>query len=269
MIGALRSNWPNYLAEAAGLMAFMIGAGAFTTLFEYPGSPVRQAIDSKLLRHLALGLLMGFVTAGIVYSPWAQKSGGHINPAVTWAFYRQSKIDGWDAVFYTVFQFGGAMLAPALLLWAIGAPFAHPEVKFATTQPGPSGAGVAFLAEFAISFLLMLALLLALNSERWEKKAGLFAALLIALYIGLESPLSGMSLNPARSFGSALTAGQWNGLWLYFVAPMLSMLLAVEVFRWMRRNGWVSRGEEQATAIARPLVSDFKDGPHYPVKQPA
>ncbi len=80
MVGALKKNWPNYLAEAAGLMAFMIGAGALSTLFEYPGSPVRQAIDSKLLRNLALGLLMGFVTAGIVYSPWAQKSGVTAQP---------------------------------------------------------------------------------------------------------------------------------------------------------------------------------------------
>ncbi len=269
MIGALKGNWPSYLAEAAGLMAFMIGAGAFTTFFEYPGSPVRQAIDSGLLRHLGLGAVMGLVTAGIIYSPWGRKSGAHINPAVTWAFYRQGKINECDAVFYTVFQFLGAIAAPVLLLWVIGAPFAHPEVKFATTQPGPSGAGVALVAEFVISFLLMLALLLALNSERWEKKAGLSAALLIALYIGFESPLSGMSMNPARSFGSALVAGQWKGIWLYFVAPTLSMLLAVEVFRWMRRNGWVSSGEEQGTVIARPLVSDFKDGPHYPVKQPA
>ncbi|MEJ7638542.1 MAG: aquaporin [Singulisphaera sp.] len=125
----------------------------------------------------------------IVYSPWGQRSGAHINPAVTWSFYRLGKIDAWDAVFYTTFQFLGAMLAPVLLLWAIGEPFVHEKVKFATTQPGPAGAMVAFLAEFVISFMLMLVLLLAINSERWEKAAGAFAAALIALYIAFESPL--------------------------------------------------------------------------------
>ncbi len=76
--------------------------------------------------------------------------------------------------------------------------------------------------------MLMLVLLLAINSERWEKAAGAFAAALIALYIAFESPLWGMSLNPARSFGSALTAGQWTGMWAYFLAPVASMLLATE-----------------------------------------
>jgi aquaporin Z len=80
MLRTFKDHWPNYLAEAAGLMAFMLGAGAFTTLFEYPGSPVREAISSDLVRHTCLGIVMGCVTAAIIYSPWGQKSGAHINP---------------------------------------------------------------------------------------------------------------------------------------------------------------------------------------------
>lgn len=268
MLSALKHHWPEYLAESAGLMAFMVGAGAFTTLFEYPGSPVHQAIPSELLRHCGLGLLMGAVTAGILYSPWGQRSGAHINPAVTWSFHRLGKITTPDALFYTLFQFIGGVLAPLLLLWLIGEPFAHPDVRYATTRPGPLGAWVAFLAEFAISYALMLVLLLAINSERWAKKAGLAAASLIALYIAFESPLSGMSLNPARSFGSALTAGQWDGIWLYFAAPMLSMPLAAETFRWMRHSGCVSGTEGQDAAGAHSFMSGVKEGPHYPVETP-
>lgn len=265
---ALKQHWPDYLKEAFGLFAFMVGAGAFTTLFEYPGSPVRQAIASDLLRHIALGLVMGCVTAAIIYSPWGQKSGAHINPAVTWSFYRLGKIGGWDAVFYTVFQFLGAVVAPVVLLLALGEPFTHEKVKYATTQPGPPGALVAFAAEFVISFVLMLVLLVAINSARWEKKAGAFAAALIALYIAFESPLSGMSLNPARSFGSALTAGQWKGMWLYFVAPMASMLLAAEVYLRMRRRGWIDRAEVNEGGKPRCLICDYKEGPDYPVEEP-
>lgn len=268
-VQALRRHWPDYLKETAGLMIFMIGAGAFTTLFEYPGSPVRMAMPSDLARRAALGGVMGLVTAGIIYSPWGQRSGAHINPAVTWSFYRLGKIDRWDAVFYTAFQFLGGLLAPALLLWALGEPFAHEKVKYATTQPGPEGSATAFVAEFVISLILMLVLLLATNSERWEKAAGAFAAALVAIYIATESPLSGMSLNPARSFGSALTAGQWSGIWLYFVAPVAAMLLASEAYLWARRSNLVGRPAEPNGRSRRCLICDFKEGPRYPVEDGA
>ena len=265
---AMRRHWPDYLKEAFGLFAFMVGAGAFTTLFMHPGSPVHGVIPSELARHVALGLVMGCVTAAIIYSPWGQRTGAHINPAVTWSFYRLGRIGRWDAVFYTLFQFLGALVAPVLLLLAIGEPFTHEKVKFATTQPGPAGALAAFAAEFSISFLLMLALLVAINSKRWEKKAGAIAAGLIALYIALESPLSGMSLNPARSFGSAVTAGQWTGMWLYFAAPLASMLLAAEAYLWLRRHGWIVSAEAVGGPDGFRLVRDHKEGPRYPVDEP-
>ena len=88
----------------------------------------------------------------------------------------------------------------------------------------------AFAAEFAITFVLMLVLLVAVNSERLEKRAGLFAGALIALYLAFETPLSGMSLNPARTFGSALAARHWADLWLYFAAPVAAALLAAELY---------------------------------------
>ncbi len=255
MLTAFRNHWPDYLMEAAGLMAFMLGAGIFATLFLYPGSAVQQALPSDLMRHVGLGVCMGIVTFGIV-SAIGMKSGAHINPAVTWSFYRQGKIGGWDAIFYTLFQFIGAIIAPVLLLTAIGDPFTHEKVKYATSQPGEGiPVLVAFAAEFAISFILMLAVLIALNSRRLEKLAPAIIALLIALYIAFESPLSGMSLNPARSLGSALTAGQYKGLWLYFVAPVLAMLLATEVYQLMR-----ARGQRLVTA-------DYKPGPNYPVER--
>jgi aquaporin Z len=251
MLSALRSHWPEYLMEAAGLMAFMLGAGAFTTLFMYPGSPVQQALPSDLVRHIGLGACMGVVTFAIV-SAIGMKSGAHINPAVTWSFYRQGKIGGWDATFYTLFQFIGAIVAPILLLAVIGEPFAHEKVKFATSQP-KFGNAIAFAAEFVISFILMLVVLIGLNNKRLEKLVPVMIATLIAVYIAFESPLSGMSLNPARSFGSAFTADDYKGLWVYFVAPVLAMLLATEVYRMMRARGH------------RLVTADYQPGPDYPV----
>lgn len=256
MLDALKIHWRDYLLEAAGLMVFMLGAGLFTTLFMYPGSPVATAIPSDLLKRVGLGLCMGLVTLGIA-STIGDRTGAHINPAVTWAFWRQGKIGGADAVWYTLAQFAGAIVAPVLLLAAIGDPFAHEKVDYATSRPGPGGDLVAFAAEFAISFVLMLAVLVALNSKRLSKRVPGIVAALIAVYIAVESPLSGMSMNPARSFGSALTANQWDGIWIYFAAPMLATLLAVEVYDRMR-------------AARRKLVTaDFKPSPHYPVTQGA
>lgn len=229
-------NWPHYLAEAAGLGFFMTCASLFTTLLQYPRSPLAVWIKEPELKLVALGILMGIVIAIIVYSPWGQKSGAHINPAVTLAFWRLGKISSWDAVFYTIFQFAGGALAIQIVGMLIGAPFRHPSVAHVVTIPGASGTARAFIAEFVISFILMLILLLATNSKKLEKLAGVFAGVLIALYLMLETPYSGMSLNPARTFASAFAARDWTGLWIYFAAAPLAMLLASQTFLRLCRN---------------------------------
>ena len=98
------------------------------------------------------------------------------------------------------------------------------------TVPGSTGVGVAFAAEVAISFVLMFAILLCSNTPRVAPFTGLVAGLLVALYITLEGPLSGMSMNPARTFASAVLSGRWTGIWVYFTAPLLGMLAASDVY---------------------------------------
>ncbi|HEX4232248.1 MAG TPA: aquaporin [Bryobacteraceae bacterium] len=88
---------------------------------------------------------------------------------------------------------------------------------------------IAFVAELAISFILMSAILFASNHEVLAPYTHYFAAILVAVYIAFESPLSGMSTNPARTFGPALYASYWHALWIYFIAPPLGMLAAAEV----------------------------------------
>lgn len=252
VLDSLKRHWSAYLFEAVGLMMFMLGAGLSTTLFEHPDSPVRQAIGSGLLRHVLTGACMAAVTAAILVPHWATRSGGHINPALTWSFWSLGRIGGWDALFYTAAQFIGAVIAPVLLVLLLGDAFAHPDVKHATSMPGPLGPWAAWLGEFAITFLLMLTVLLCLGSKRLERWAGLAAAVLIGLYIAFESPLSGMSMNPARTFGSALIAGRWDGIWIYFTAPPLAALAAAALFSRFGRN----------------LMADAQDGPHHPVHDP-
>ena len=92
MLDALKQHWPEYLMEAAGLGIFMIAAGVGATLLEYPASPVRQAIGDLLVRRILMGLAMGLTAIGIIYSPWGQQSGAHINPSVTAIFFRLGKV---------------------------------------------------------------------------------------------------------------------------------------------------------------------------------
>jgi aquaporin Z len=112
----------------------------------------------------------------------------------------------------------------------LGSLVADPAVDYAVTRPGAAGVAAAFVAELAISFVTMLTVLVVSNHPRLARRTPFFVGALVAAWITCEAPLSGMSMNPARSFGSAAGAGRYAALWLYFTAPLLGMLLAAEVF---------------------------------------
>ncbi len=217
--------------EAAGLGTFMVSACVFATLLGNPESLGPRAVPDPMLRQVLMGLAMGLTAIGIIYSPWGKRSGAHLNPSVTLTFLRLGKVKAWDALFYITAQFagglGGVLLAAAIL----GPPLASPAVNYAATVPGPWGVAIAFLGEAAISFGLMTVVLAVSNRRPGVARCtGLCAGLLVALYITFEAPVSGMSMNPARTFGSALPSGTWTALWIYFTAPLLGMLAAAECY---------------------------------------
>jgi len=230
MIAALRRHWPEYLMEAAGLGLFMISAGTFGVLLEFPGSPIHHAIASPVVRRVLMGLAMGGTAAAIVYSPWGKRSGAHLNPAVTLTFLRLGKIEPADALWYVGFQLLGGIAGMAVAVSLLTSRLASPSVNFVVTVPGPWGLPAAFLAETAISFLLMLAVLYASNERRLNRFTGIIAGALVALYISVEAPVSGMSMNPARTLASAWSADLWTGFWIYLTAPPLAMLAAAQAY---------------------------------------
>lgn len=221
--------------EAWGLGTFMVSACVFGAVYEFPGSAVRQAIDSDLLRRMLMGISMGLTAIAIIYSPWGKQSGAHINPSVTLTFVRLGKIKALDALAYVLAQFAGAALGVWLVARSLGRGLSDPAVRYVVTLPGEHGWIVAMLAEFSIAFGMMSAVLYFSNHHRLDRYTGLFAGTLVAIYITLEAPFSGMSMNAARSFGSALSADIWNGFWIYVTAPPLGMLAAAELYLW--RNG--------------------------------
>jgi aquaporin Z len=228
MLDALRRHYPEYLMEAAGLGLFMISAALFGTLLEHPDSPAHAAIPDPLLRRILMGLAMGGTAIALIYSPWGKQSGAHLNPAVTLTFLRLGKIEAADAFFYVLAQFAGGLTGLLLAAAALGSLLAHMNVHYVATVPGPAGSGPAFLVEVLISFILMTTVLWCSNQARLARATGLIAGCLVAGYVVLAGPISGFSMNPARTLASALPAHLWTTLWIYFTAPPLGMLLAAE-----------------------------------------
>jgi len=267
MTRALRQHWPEYLIEAACLGIFMISAGVFAALLEYPNSPIRQAIPSDFARHALNGLAMGLTAIGIIYSPWGARSGAHMNPAVTWAFFRVGKVKLWDAVFYPIFQVLGGLAGVLLVRSALGGIFTEPPVNYVVTVPGRAGVVIAFVAELAIACGMMLMVLLATNTSNLARFTGLFGGTLVFLYITFEAPLSGMSINPARTLASALPSGIWTSAWIYFVAPIGGMLFAVEMYRFLKRNSPVACAKWNHDSHQRCIFCEHPGVPRpgYPV----
>jgi aquaporin Z len=230
MMHALRQHWPEYLIEAWALGMFMVSAALFTALLEYPGSPVHRRVSNAHARRALIGLAMGLTAIALIYSPWGQRSGAHMNPATTLTFLHLGKVKPWDAAFYITAQFIGGVCGVLFSKLLLGAVIAHPSVRYVATVPGPAGVGVAFVAEAAIASGMMLMVLFATNAPGLARFTGLFASALVFLYITFEAPLSGMSINPARTAASALPSGIWTGGWVYFTAPVLGMLLAAQLY---------------------------------------
>jgi aquaporin Z len=226
---ALTSHWPEYLIEAAGLALFMFSACLFGTLLGHPGSPVGAAIGRPLAMRALMGVAMGSTALALVLSPWGKRSGAHFNPALTFTFYRLGKIHGWDAGFYVLAQFAGGLLGVGLAGALLHGALAHPAVRYVVTI-GMYGRAAAFVAEVAISCVLMTAVLVFSNMPALNRFTAIAVACLVALYITFEAPLSGMSMNPARTLASAVPARVFADLWIYFLAPPLGMLAAAELY---------------------------------------
>ncbi len=214
------------LLGTAFMMAFGIGA---VVLLWAPGSPVPR-IDSLRLRLFATGLL--FATGGtlVVYSPLGRVSGGHLNPAVTFGFWRLRRIAAPDALVYVIAQVLGAILGVLVVARLSGA--LGVSVELGATRPG-SGVtiGSAIACEAAITGLLMFLILTCLNTPRFAPYTGIAAGSLVVMLVTIEAPITGTSLNPARSFAPALLTGRLDVVGLYLVAPPLGAWIAARLWR--------------------------------------
>ncbi|MFN7117588.1 MAG: MIP/aquaporin family protein [Saprospiraceae bacterium] len=232
---ALQKNWRIYLIEAWALGMFMVSAALFTIVVEHPELLVRRSIESPLLRRFLIGIAMGLTAIALIYSNWGKRSGAHMNPAVTLTNLQLNRIRPYDALWYILAQFIGGTLAILFIKWLAFPYISIPDVNYAVTIPGKAGIWAALGMECFISFGLFLMVLYLSNHKKLAPYTGFFVGGLLVLYITLEAPFSGMSMNPARTFASAYPANIWTGWWLYFIGPIAAMNLAGFLYRrWYR-----------------------------------
>src|SRR5262249_58512362 len=212
------------------LGSFMIAAGLVATALGSQASALSNVVVDPMLRNVISGAAMGLTAILLIHSPWGKRSGAHMNPAVTLTFLRLGKTNGWDALFYIVAQIVGGTIGVLLVAVLLGHAFTDAPVSYAATMPGAGGPAVAFAAELAISAVLMFVILSLSGTQRFARLTGFAAGMLVALYISFEAPLSGMSMNPARTFASAAPAMRWDHYWIYVFAPLMGMLGAAQLF---------------------------------------
>lgn len=227
---AFAADWRLYIYEGLELAIFMLSACVFTVVLFYPGYAAVQHIPSPALRRSLMGVAMGMTAVLIIHSPMGKRSGAHFNPAITLTYLRLRKIAWWDAVFYVVFQFSGGVFGVWVSALVLGKQLADPGVEFAVTVPGKYGVSGAFAAELFMAALLMAVVLWTSNRPRIAPYTSYCVGMLIGLYILFFAPVSGFSINPARTVGSAVFAHVWTAGWVYFTAPLLGMLASAELY---------------------------------------
>jgi aquaporin Z len=243
----------------------MIAACAATVVLFGASSPAVYALPSAALRRAMMGLAMGATAVMIIHSPMGKRSGAHFNPAITLTYLRLEKIAPWDAAGYILGQFAGGLFGVGVSALLLRKSLAQPSVDYAVTVPGIGGTAGAFAAEWFMATLLMAVVLWSSNDRRWAKYTSYLVGGLIVNYIFFFGPVSGFSINPARTVGSAAFAHLWTALWIYFVAPPLGMLGAAEVY--LRRYG-VERvfcaKLHPAASVLCPFNCGVAEHPHEP-----
>lgn len=219
-----------YAMDGALLGLFMISACVNVVILEHPASSVHAGIPSALVRRILVGVAMGLTAALLIYSPWGKRSGAFMNPAMVLCFLRLGKLSRLDAVGYITAQLIGSAGGVLFAAWLLPGWVSNPAVNYVVTTPS-GGVESAFLTEFYLAFVLVSVVMTVNRSPRFARHSGVCAAVLVALFISVAAPISGMSINPARTFGSAVWAQNWTGFWIYLSAPPLGMLAGTELQR--------------------------------------
>lgn len=211
--------------------------GTFFLVLIGPGAVMVNAFSGGAVGQTGIALAFAFVVTAMIFA-LGHLSGAHINPAVTLAFWSVRRFPRAEVVPYIAAQCAGAAVASIALVAVLGR-----AGQLGATLP-VIGRAKAFGLEWLLSFALMLVIMGVATDKRVPDG---FAALAVGLTVGfcalMGGPLTGASMNPARSFGPALVGGLWTAHWLYWMAPITGMLAAARVYEYLRHGGPPGAGE--------------------------
>lgn len=214
--------------------------GTFALVFAGTGAIVVDEASGGAITHVGIALTFGLVVMAMIYAI-GDVSGCHLNPAVTLGFRAARRLEGRMVAPYILAQCGGAVLASIVLRLMFPA-----SVTLGATEPS-GGAVQAFVMEFLLTLMLMFVIL---SVSAGAKEKGMLAGVAIGAVIALEAmfagPISGASMNPARSLAPAILSMRLEHLWLYLVAPTLGAVASVAVCRCVQPPGCCSRTAEGA-----------------------
>jgi MIP family channel proteins len=212
---------PRLAAEAIGVFALVfLGAGAASV----------NAWSNGAVSHTGVSLAFGAIILVAVYA-LGHVSGAHLNPAVTFGFWIARRFPGREVAPYIAAQLVGASAGAFALRAAVGS-----FTVFATTRPAIPVLS-ALAVEIVLSFFLMLVVMAVATDARVSGEvAGLAVGFIVMVDALMGGPLTGASMNPARSFGPALATGQWASHWIYWIGPIVGMAIAVPTYEYLRRG---------------------------------
>lgn len=204
--------------------------GTFALVFAGTGAIIVNDVKGGVISHLGIALTFGLVVMVMIYT-LGDVSGAHLNPAVTFGFWIAGRLRGIAVFPYMLSQLAGAIAASVLLHFLI-----PQHLSLGATLP-LIGIPQAFCLESILTFFLMFVIL---NVSTGVQEKGLMAGVAVGSTIALNAlfagPLTGASMNPARSLAPALVSGNVGGLWIYVLAPFIGAYLAILGCRGVRGN---------------------------------
>jgi aquaporin Z len=235
-----------YVCELAGTVLLIFNGLSWTCWNFGAGSPIVQWIPERPARLVLEAICAAIGSAIITYSPLGQRAGGHLNPAVTLGFWLLNKISPRDTFIYVLMQFLGAFLG-TWLVWHVFPDLAHSIQGGVTVLSQGINPAIGFGLELVMTFGVMLVVLITINS-RWMRWTGAIStAVYVLLYIN-AAPLTGASLNPARSLAPAALLMFWQNQWIYWIAPPIGVALAVLLYR----QGGIGTGKSYCCKLYHP-----------------
>jgi aquaporin Z len=227
-------HWRIWGAEAAATALLMLGGLSVIAALLGRHSPIIASIPSPSARLLLVGVLFGSCVALLALSPLGRLSGAHLNPAVTLAFRVLGKVSWHDVAGYLAAQLVGAVVGSLAFRLAWG----HEAATVSGGETHPSVATpLALLLEAVMTAALMATILGFDSRERLMRWTPLAVVPVIALLVWQGGPLTGTSLNPARSAGPAIAFGDLTGLWLYLLAPSVGAVALAMAWRLGDKRG--------------------------------